>query len=188
MRLFLIRHGESINNAKRLFTGWTDAPLTEKGRRDAESVRSFLSNFNFDKVYSSDLSRAYETAKIALPSHTPEKTPLIRELNVGSLENQSVANVSIDIINTHNYTPFGGEDFKMLTERVGNFTKSLECADYENVAIFTHAGVILAMLANTIGEFDTRAVRRPNCAIAIFDYIDGKWMFSGLIDPELLNN
>ena len=42
MKLYVVRHGQSENNLKKLFTGWTDAALTEKGIQDALGVREFL--------------------------------------------------------------------------------------------------------------------------------------------------
>ena len=57
MRLYVIRHGESENNLKKCWTGWYDAPLTEKGRQDARKAGTFLQGITFDKIYASDLSR-----------------------------------------------------------------------------------------------------------------------------------
>ena len=88
MKLFLVRHGQTVTNATGCWTGWYDAPLTEQGREDAIRARGFLSDLSFDKVYSSDLSRARDTALLALPGCTPEQTPLLREINVGSYATQ----------------------------------------------------------------------------------------------------
>ncbi len=195
MRLFLVRHGESENNLKRLYTGQFDANLTDNGRSQAVAIRSFLSQFKFDKVYSSDLKRAFETSQLALPDYTAEKTPLIREFRIGSLENTSITNVQPSILGediynqviTDDYTHFGGENPTMVRERVAKFFKLLESSDYNNVIAFTHGGVIMSALLNVIGVHDKHGIRRPNCMIAVFDYNNGKWMLSGLIDPTLLS-
>ncbi len=190
MRLFVIRHGETEYNAKRIFTGWSDVPLTEKGRKDAESISEFLSRFNFDKVYSSDLRRAYETAKIALPDYEVEKCALVREFSVGSLENQPIDDSAeiLAAIHAHDYTPFGGENIEMMSERLKKFLSLLENSDYNNVAVFAHGGVLMTTLELVIGEHNTSAVRRPNCGIAVYDYKDGKWVLTSWIDPVLLNS
>ncbi|MBO5747103.1 MAG: histidine phosphatase family protein [Clostridia bacterium] len=193
MRLFMVRHGESENNLKKLFTGWVDSPLTEKGYKEAESIRPFMSQFKFDKVYSSDLIRTVETAKTALPDCTPVTTPLLREYDVGSLSNKS----SIDCPNqseqiavafkNRDYTPFGGENIEIVQERLNKFLKTLEEQDLKNVAVFAHGGIVLTMLLKILGQHNIGAIRRPNCCIAVFDYTNGRWTCSSLIDPKLLN-
>ncbi len=193
MRLFMVRHGESENNLKKMFTGWVDSPLTEKGYKDAESIRPFMNKFKFDKVYSSDLCRAVETAKTVLPDQEPIETPLLREYNVGSLGNQSWEDQpdrTEEIraaIKAKDYTPFGGENVDIVMKRLREFLKSLEAQNLENVAAFAHGGVIMSMLFHVLGQHDTAAFRRPNCMIAVFDYINERWVVSSLIDPALLN-
>ena len=189
MRLFMIRHGESENNQKKLFTGWVDCPLTEKGRKDAESIKPFMSSFKFDKVYSSDLCRAIQTAKIVFPNREPETSALIRERSLGTLENQPIVFTDPDIqeaFKTMDFTRFGGEDRQMLSERLEQFLATLEASDHNSVAVFTHGGILSRMLNLVNGEHDSSAVRRPNCAIAVFDYTNNKWMLTGWLDPALL--
>ena len=60
--LYLVRHGESEANAARWFAGQTDSPLTERGREQAEAVATALAGLRFDRIVSSDLSRACDTA------------------------------------------------------------------------------------------------------------------------------
>lgn len=195
MRLFIVRHGESENNLNRRYTGHFDAELTDNGRSQAIAIRPFLSQFKFDKVYSSDLKRAFETSQLALPNYTAEKTPLIREIKIGRLENMSIADIQPSIVGediyksvrSHDYTPVGGENLAMLRERVEKFFKTLEASEYNNVVAFAHGGVVMAALKNVIGEYNSDSIRRPNCMIAIFDYSNGKWMLTSLIDPNLLN-
>jgi 2,3-bisphosphoglycerate-dependent phosphoglycerate mutase len=66
--LILVRHGESEWNAKGLFTGWVDAALSERGRAEAARGGELLAEAGLrpDVVHTSLLSRAIETANIAL--------------------------------------------------------------------------------------------------------------------------
>lgn len=66
--LILVRHGESDWNQKNLFTGWVDVKLTEKGRKEAARAGELLKDFEpkADILYTSKLSRAIQTADIAL--------------------------------------------------------------------------------------------------------------------------
>ena len=50
MRLFMIRHGESINNLLKRYTGQSDVPLTELGREQAEAIRPVLADIPFGRV------------------------------------------------------------------------------------------------------------------------------------------
>lgn len=62
--VILVRHGESTANGKGFFAGQLDIPLSEKGMQQAKCVAEYIAkNYQVDKVYSSDLSRAYDTAK-----------------------------------------------------------------------------------------------------------------------------
>ena len=61
--IYLIRHGESEGNLKRICLGNTDLGLTEKGREQAEKTAKALSPVDIDAIYSSDLIRAVQTAE-----------------------------------------------------------------------------------------------------------------------------
>jgi broad specificity phosphatase PhoE len=63
--LYLLRHGETEWSVSGQHTGRTDIPLTDNGRKQAESLVPFLSTITFDKVLVSPLSRAKDTAKLA---------------------------------------------------------------------------------------------------------------------------
>jgi 2,3-bisphosphoglycerate-dependent phosphoglycerate mutase len=66
--LVLLRHGESEWNAKNLFTGWVDVPLTEKGRTEAARGGSLIADADVlpDVLHTSVLRRAITTAHLAL--------------------------------------------------------------------------------------------------------------------------
>jgi len=66
--LVLLRHGESEWNAKNLFTGWVDVPLTEKGRAEAARAGSLMSDADVlpDVLHTSVLRRAIATAELTL--------------------------------------------------------------------------------------------------------------------------
>jgi broad specificity phosphatase PhoE len=62
--LVLIRHGQSTANATGVWQGQLDFPLSDEGRRQARLAGRTLASDLFDGLYSSPLSRAYETAEI----------------------------------------------------------------------------------------------------------------------------
>jgi len=66
--LILLRHGQSQWNLENKFTGWVDVPLSHKGRDEALAAGEKLRGRRIDKLYTSVLKRAIDTAKLALES------------------------------------------------------------------------------------------------------------------------
>ena len=60
-QLVLVRHGYSLGNEKSLFSGWSDVPLTERGRRELRELRQVIRYPRTGRYFSSDLSRCRET-------------------------------------------------------------------------------------------------------------------------------
>lgn len=89
VRLLLIRHGQTADNAAQRFTGWTDSPLSPTGLRQAEQLGSFLARTeSIDALYASSLQRAVQTARLIGRGIGPE--PIyrdgLRELHLGDCE------------------------------------------------------------------------------------------------------
>src|SRR5664279_1147846 len=83
--LYIVRHGQTVDNLENRIQGHTDSPLTKLGVRQAEAVADRLASENFSAIYSSDLGRAIHTAEIIAAKHDlpVQPTPLLRELNLG---------------------------------------------------------------------------------------------------------
>ncbi|RME17658.1 MAG: histidine phosphatase family protein [Bdellovibrio sp.] len=86
--LLIFRHGQTDWNVLKRFQGHSNIPLNETGRKQAEALRDFLDNYPVDVVLSSDLSRAIETATIALGHRKVPfvKTDCLREAHLGETE------------------------------------------------------------------------------------------------------
>jgi broad specificity phosphatase PhoE len=89
--LYLVRHGETDWNRKKLLQGSTDIPLNETGKSQAKTLQGEFASVTFDAVYSSDLLRARETAEII--SHGKNlkviTTSSLRERSWGTHEGQN---------------------------------------------------------------------------------------------------
>ena len=192
MKLYLIRHGESENNKKGLYTGWTDAPLTEKGFEDAKGVRKYIADVKFDKIYSSDLTRAKQTAETAIPGCVYEEISLIREVNLGDLEGKEIARCpeifGEDFAKNRaetNYKPYGGENDEEFVRRIATFLDMVANSGYENVAAFAHGGILRRSAGYVFGMLIPRnAMPCRNCAIEILEYKDGKWCIHSWINTQ----
>jgi 2,3-bisphosphoglycerate-dependent phosphoglycerate mutase len=80
MNLVIVRHGESVWNAKNLFTGWVDVELSEKGLLEAKmaGVQIKKAALSFDVVHTSLLTRAVKTANVALEESGQPFLPVYR--------------------------------------------------------------------------------------------------------------
>lgn len=185
MKLFVVRHGQSQANLGKRYTGQFDTPLTEHGIEQAKAVQPILAPFCFDKVYSSDLSRAADTCANALPGVEFERTALLREYDVGTLMGKTWDEVGdfqpADPAKRPDYTAFGGENVEIVCNRVREFLHMLENSDYEYVAAFSHFGFMKCMLRVVLGTaYDHKAVKAENCAVFVFEYDGAKWSIAAL--------
>ena len=130
--LVLVRHGQSEWNAKNLFTGWKDVPLTDKGRAEAHAAGRALKaeGICFDVAYSSVLERANETLDIILAEIGQSDLPYSRDkaLNerdygdlVGKNKDQARREFGEEQVHiwrrSYDVPPPGGESLKMTAER-----------------------------------------------------------------------
>lgn len=186
MRVYMIRHGESETNRKKRWTGWLDVPLTQKGKEDAAKAGQFLKDIRFDKVYSSDLGRTVETAQIAAPGYSYELSPLLREINVGTLADTDLSFMTPEQkqrIKECGYADFDGETEQEFYQRIHQFIIELEASECKTVALFSHAGWLRGMLNTVVGMYLPREyVLCDNCAIAIFDCVSGIWKLHSWIN------
>lgn len=84
--LYLVRHGETVDNARQIMQGQTQGELNENGLQQAQRVSREWQNRHLDVVIASDLKRSIDTARIiAAPHHLDVvTTPLLRERDWGS--------------------------------------------------------------------------------------------------------
>jgi len=87
-RLFLLRHGETQANLEQRYQGQGDSHLSELGIEESAALSRFLAQEDFSAIYSSTLSRSYETANIVAKPHKLEVTRIeeLMERNYGIWE------------------------------------------------------------------------------------------------------
>lgn len=153
LELWLVRHGETTWNRERRWQGHSDAPLSELGRRQAAALAPRFAGDAFDLVFSSDLSRARDTARLALPARTALlEEPRLREMDFGAWEGlrfdqlgaEDQARLAGWGQDPDNFGAPGGETWRDLVRRVGAW--ATELPDRGRVAVFVHGGTIRAYL------------------------------------------
>lgn len=185
MKLYMVRHGQSETNLSKQYTGWSQVNLTEQGYEDARQAGKYLRNISFDRIYSSDLIRAVQTAKTALPGCEPIQLSTLREYDVGELAGQYFTDCTAKYgpefqINRaqSNYQPYGGENRDMVARRAQEFLDMLAGDPADNVVAFSHAGMIRITLEQVVGA-KLKNTRCANCSVAIFTYENGEWYLDG---------
>ena len=152
MKLILARHAETQANKNGIFSGWTDYPLTEKGKTQAEKLAYELKkNYNIDEMYSSPLGRAMTTAGVISKSIEREiiTTECLKEINFGLFEGKTS-----EQIGTHhgdhwenwytdyvNYRIPNGENLIDLLSRIKPLIDNLRSTD-KTCLLVAHSGVI----------------------------------------------
>jgi broad specificity phosphatase PhoE len=163
-RILLLRHGETDWNRIDRIQGWGDVSLNERGRKQARAAAQFLAEQypDIDRLLSSDLPRAAETAKAVVSAEAfadldVEYDPVWRERDFGVYqghhgdrffeENPEFAMLDGHDGAKHN-VPEDGESYVAFRERVRAAWEDLAReTDDDTVLVVTHSGVIRAIVA-----------------------------------------
>ena len=141
LELWLVRHGETTFSASKRVAGWSDPPLTDNGRRQAEALRNVIDGSEFTGVWSSDLQRAVESARLAWGEATPDAR--LRESNFGSLEGCSYTEADSTygevFRDFREFQAPEGESHAEFRSRVRDFVAGLEPGRH---LLVVHGGVI----------------------------------------------
>lgn len=144
MEFWLVRHGETTYSATKRVAGWSDPPLTDNGRRQAEALRAVIDGSEFTGVWSSDLQRAVESARLAWGEATPDAR--LRECNFGSLEGCSYHEADSTYGEVFrefkDFQAPDGETHAEFRSRILQFVDELEPGRH---LLFVHGGVIRAL-------------------------------------------
>ncbi|MCC6103484.1 MAG: histidine phosphatase family protein, partial [Olegusella sp.] len=161
-KVYFMRHGEAYWNVMGKMQGQVNIPLTARGRQQAEQAARLLEGIPFSLCFSSPLSRAYETAEIALAGRDVPivKEPLLMEQAYGVAEGSSHEGFSLQGSAVFGYetqpelyvAPIGGESFDQLYERIRHFFDKVlvpATQTHAHILVVAH-GAVLCALANMI--------------------------------------
>lgn len=150
--LYVVRHGQTVDNLENRIQGHSDSPLTPLGVKQAEAVANRLATEHFDAIYSSDLGRAVATAGIIASKHDlPIRTSqLLRELNLGVAQGLTAKEFAEQypeeyrLWSTYSvkHRPPGAESIESLTERCREFVQQVlrDHKDGDRLAVVCHSG------------------------------------------------
>ena len=181
-KIILVRHGESQGNAIRQVLGHTDRDLSELGYKQAAATADFLASEHIDAIYSSDLQRAYNTAKphAQMRGLQIATSPELREVFVGEWEGLLVTEILEKYGDAEyferwlgdfgNYVLPGGESVWGAGERFEKEVRRIsEMHRGQTVLIASHAAVIRSFWARIAGiSRDDLPEALPFCSNAAY--------------------
>ena len=145
LELWLVRHGETTRSVAKEIAGWSDPPLTERGRRQARALRPKLDGEVFDGVWSSDLRRAKTTAALAWGEALPDTR--LREFNFGDMEEAPFKAIdpglAAEAMRFRDFQAPGGENNAVFRARLEDFLEDLPLGRH---LLFVHGGVIRSLV------------------------------------------
>jgi len=191
--LIFIRHGESEANIKKIFAGHLDVDLTNRGYEQAElTARYIKENYDVEKIYSSDLLRAYHTAKV-ISKHCNlqiERLEDLREINAGDWQGKKFDVLQTDYIDSYGIwlNDIGsamcpnGESVKRLYDRIwAAVLKIVEKNKEKTVVVVTHATPIRVVCCRLKGLRVNELKNVPwvaNASLSEVSIEDDKWILS----------
>ncbi len=182
MRLYLMRHGETDLNKEVRLQGQVDYPLNELGRQQAREagVKMKKAALVFDRIYSSTLDRAIETAVLATGAERDRiiKDERLMEIDYGPYDTVRLEDIGPEAFDffrdpVHVLPPKGIESIQALSARVGSFLETLktETRDLDNVLVVTHGVAMRAIFGCLLQQPGTAVWSMPidNCELFYAD-------------------
>jgi broad specificity phosphatase PhoE len=182
-----VRHAQSEGNAIRMLQGQFNSPLSKIGREQAAKLSHKL-DFPYDAVYSSNLDRAFETAKIAIKNRYEGSIMVksgLQEMNFGIMEKVSFDEFTSEmyemwdkIIYQPDYNEHRGESRNDFVSRISNTIREIidECnsTGSDKIVVFTHGGVMRVIFQYIL---KTERPTVSNTQIMRFKYSNGQLEF-----------
>ena len=162
--LYLVRHGETVDNVNQIMQGQTQGQLTENGVRQAVEVRDRMASVDLSAIIASDLKRSVDTAVVIAEPHHLEviQTPLLRERDWGSFTGRFIPDLKGEI------WPDDIETLENLLSRAGEFiTYVRETFPGKKVLAVGHGIVNKAIQAVYYGKQMSEIQRMTNAEVRI---------------------
>ena len=177
--IYIIRHGQTEMNQAHALQGRSDQPLNENGIRQAQEAAKGFGSLRFDRVYSSPLGRAIQTAEIVAPGVPIVVDDRLIEMDYGPYEGVDLTDMPAELIEffrdfVHNPAPEGMEQLSSVVKRSGAFIEEIKDLP-GNTLISTHAiamkGILEYLTPDSGGRYWSKHI--GNCAVYAADNKNG---------------
>ena len=189
-RIFLIRHAEAEGNIYRRAHGHYNGLVTSRGYKQIKRLEARFADEHIDAIYSSDLSRAADTAKaLSEPKGLPvNMTEQLREVAMGEWEDMAWGDIEFSFreMNRHfGYDPAkwsvrDGESYENVKKRMFSFLEeTAKKHEWETIALFSHGFAIRALSCLLEGIPSHETDKMPYCdntAVGLILYNNGKFI------------
>lgn len=185
-QIYIIRHGQTDLNKKRVLQGRVDEPLNDDGIRQAKAAAARLESLGvtIDQVWSSPLGRARDTARIVAGDNVPIRTDdRLLEMDYGPYEGADLTSPPPEIITffsdfVNQPAPEGMEALQDVVQRLGSFLEELrEDPPEGNILLSTHAiamkGALEYLTPDAGGAYWGKHIQ--NCDIYVTELENGKF-------------
>ena len=154
--IFLVRHGETVDNARQIMQGQTQGELNQRGREQAEQVAQRLASEPLDAIVASDLHRAIQTAEIIAEPHglPVVTTPLLRERDWGSFTGRFIPDLRNEV------WPDDIESEEALLERARSFLINMTATYPGKRVVAVGHGIINKAVLAVYAQCTMREVQR----------------------------
>ena len=190
--LYIIRHGKTDMNAKMLMQGRSNHPLNEMGFAQADEAAERFAEMGvkIDKVCTSPLIRALQTAKRIAPDVEITVDDRLIEMDYGPYEGMDLRNPAPEVIDffmdfVNVPAPEGMEPLPDIVKRLGEFLKDIvREAEIKNILISTHAiamkGALEYLTPESRGSYWAKNI--GNCDIYASEVKNGKFSVPVCVD------
>jgi glucosyl-3-phosphoglycerate phosphatase len=182
VKLVLWRHGQTTYNAQRRFQGQIDVPLNDVGREQARRAAPYLAAMKPDAIFSSDLSRAAETAAILarLTGLTVQLDKDLRERGGGSWEGKTADEIRTQFPEAFaNWAPADGETASAVADRASAAMERIAdgLPGGSLAVVVAHGGALGFGSARMLGIPDDLRALGPfgNCCWSVLSRRYGRW-------------
>jgi broad specificity phosphatase PhoE len=157
--IYLIRHGETQANRDGIFRGRGEVPLSPAGVKQAGELRACFAALPVQRVISSPLRRAAQTAAACFPGRAVELQELVNNLDLGAWSGRRKKDIAREepelwrrwLEEPERMSFPGGESLAAMKARTRHFNRLLAEAGEERIAVVTHRSVLKALLAEALG-------------------------------------
>ena len=183
--IYIIRHGQTEQNNRKLLTGRANYQLNETGISQAREAGAWIqeNGIHFDIVFSSPLNRALDTAALAAPGVEMRVDERLIEMEFGPYEGMDLTWPAPEVITffrdfEHNPAPEGMEPLKEVVARLGTLLEELKpLAKEKNILLSTHAiamkGLLEYLTPESNGAYWSKYI--GNCAVYVTELNDGEY-------------
>lgn len=198
-RVYLARHGQTVTNREGRFCGHAETSLTPLGIEQARALAGRLARANLSAAYTSDFSRAIQTAALILGERgvAPRPDPALRELHYGEweLERESAIRKrypeQYGLMRAEDpaWRPPGGESVAEVRERTHRALGRIVAAHRgREVLVVSHGTAINCMLSSVLGMPESHVFRIDvaNCALTEIEERGGRLYVARLNDTAHL--